>query len=130
MILLTGGAGFLGGAVLTRLLARGEKVRVLALPGDPLARDLPEQAEVCAGDLLNPDDLDRFFALLASRAAPGPTAGALDFSRLDGLAGGASGAAAAALALALVGFGTKAGLVPLHVWLPEAHPAAPSHPDA
>jgi len=63
MILLTGGAGFLGGAVLTRLLARGEKVRVLALPGDPLARDLPEQAEVCAGDLLNPDDLDRFFAL-------------------------------------------------------------------
>ena len=29
--------------------------------------------------------------------------------------------------LALVGFGTKAGVVPLHVWLPEAHPAAPSH---
>jgi len=29
--------------------------------------------------------------------------------------------------LLLVGFGTKAGLVPLHVWLPEAHPAAPSH---
>jgi formate hydrogenlyase subunit 3/multisubunit Na+/H+ antiporter MnhD subunit len=31
-----------------------------------------------------------------------------------------------AFALALVGFGAKAGLVPLHVWLPEAHPAAPS----
>lgn len=31
-----------------------------------------------------------------------------------------------AFALALIGFGTKAGLVPLHVWLPEAHPAAPS----
>jgi hydrogenase-4 component B len=28
--------------------------------------------------------------------------------------------------LALVGFGAKAGFVPLHVWLPEAHPAAPS----
>lgn len=28
---------------------------------------------------------------------------------------------------ALLGFGAKAGLVPLHVWLPEAHPAAPSH---
>ncbi|MBI4256596.1 hypothetical protein HY626_00900 [Candidatus Uhrbacteria bacterium] len=25
------------------------------------------------------------------------------------------------------GFGSKAGLVPFHVWLPEAHPAAPSH---
>ena len=28
--------------------------------------------------------------------------------------------------LALLGFGAKAGLIPLHVWLPEAHPAAPS----
>jgi len=36
-----------------------------------------------------------------------------------------SGATAAFL-LALLGFGAKAGLVPLHVWLPEAHPAAPS----
>ena len=32
--------------------------------------------------------------------------------------------------LALVGFGTKAGLMPFHVWLPEAHPAAPSHVSA
>jgi formate hydrogenlyase subunit 3/multisubunit Na+/H+ antiporter MnhD subunit len=32
----------------------------------------------------------------------------------------------AAFALALFGFGAKAGLLPLHVWLPEAHPAAPS----
>ena len=38
----------------------------------------------------------------------------------------APGWAAAAFLLALVGFGAKAGLVPLHVWLPEAHPAAPS----
>ncbi len=29
--------------------------------------------------------------------------------------------------LLLVGFGTKAGIVPLHVWLPYAHPQAPSH---
>jgi len=34
--------------------------------------------------------------------------------------------AALAFMLALLGFGGKAGLVPLHVWLPEAHPAAPS----
>lgn len=32
-----------------------------------------------------------------------------------------------AFALALFGFGIKAGLVPGHAWLPEAHPAAPSH---
>ena len=31
-----------------------------------------------------------------------------------------------AFALALAGFGAKAGVVPAHVWLPEAHPAAPS----
>jgi hydrogenase-4 component B len=34
--------------------------------------------------------------------------------------------ASIAFCLALIGFGAKAGLVPLHVWLPEAHPAAPS----
>jgi formate hydrogenlyase subunit 3/multisubunit Na+/H+ antiporter MnhD subunit len=38
--------------------------------------------------------------------------------------------AAAVLALTLVGAGSKAGLVPLHVWLPLAHPAAPSHVSA
>ncbi|MDR1935929.1 MAG: hydrogenase 4 subunit B [Candidatus Accumulibacter sp.] len=32
----------------------------------------------------------------------------------------------AAFLLALFGFGAKAGLLPLHAWLPEAHPAAPS----
>lgn len=31
---------------------------------------------------------------------------------------------------ALIGFGTKSGLVPLHTWIPEAYPAAPSHASA
>jgi len=35
-----------------------------------------------------------------------------------------------AVVLALLGAGSKAGLVPLHVWLPLAHPAAPSHVSA
>ena len=32
--------------------------------------------------------------------------------------------------LAFFGFGAKAGIVPLHIWLPRAHPAAPSHASA
>ena len=32
--------------------------------------------------------------------------------------------------LTLVGFGSKAGIVPLHAWLPRAHPEAPSHVSA
>jgi formate hydrogenlyase subunit 3/multisubunit Na+/H+ antiporter MnhD subunit len=41
-----------------------------------------------------------------------------------------AGLAALVLILALVGAGSKAGVVPLHAWLPLAHPAAPSHVSA
>lgn len=40
--------------------------------------------------------------------------------------GAPAGLASTVFLLALLGFGTKAGFWPLHVWLPEAHPAAPS----
>ncbi|WP_337287719.1 hydrogenase 4 subunit B [Candidatus Methylomirabilis sp.] len=36
----------------------------------------------------------------------------------------------AIFALLALGFGTKAGVIPLHIWLPKAHPAAPSHVSA
>src|SRR5438876_3052471 len=39
-------------------------------------------------------------------------------------------AASVVFVLCLVGFGTKAGMVPLHVWLPRAHPVAPAHVSA
>ena len=42
----------------------------------------------------------------------------------------AAGLSALVFVLALIGAGSKAGLVPLHVWLPLAHPAAPSHVSA
>ncbi len=56
--------------------------------------------------------------------------GTLDFVRL--VPGGAESpiGAGGLFLLALVGFGAKAGFIPLHVWLPEAHPAAPSHVSA
>jgi hydrogenase-4 component B len=68
------------------------------------------------------------FLLVFFLALPGP-AGSLDF---DSAAPGASPLlpASALFLLAVVGFGTKAGFMPLHVWLPEAHPAAPSHVSA
>lgn len=37
-----------------------------------------------------------------------------------------AGTAGLAAGLALIGFGAKAGFLPFHAWLPEAHPAAPS----
>src|SRR5207237_337467 len=65
-----------------------------------------------------------FFLLL------GRGAGSLDFDAIA--AGPRAGPALAGLllALALVGFGTKAGVWPLHIWLPAAHPAAPTHVSA
>jgi hydrogenase-4 component B len=57
--------------------------------------------------------------------------GSLDFAAFKAAAPGLSGGLRNGLFVALVvGFGTKAGLVPLHVWLPRAHPAAPSHVSA
>ncbi len=52
----------------------------------------------------------------------------LDFARFDHPVPAAT--ANLLFVLALVGFGTKAGFMPFHVWLPEAHPAAPSHVSA
>jgi hydrogenase-4 component B len=54
-----------------------------------------------------------------------------DFPALRAAARGLDGSTRTALfMLALAGFGAKAGVVPLHVWLPKAHPAAPSHASA
>lgn len=58
-------------------------------------------------------------------------AGAFDFAALRAAAVGLDSATRTTLFfLALGGFATKAGVVPLHVWLPRAHPAAPSHVSA
>ena len=62
-----------------------------------------------------------FFALLAREAH------SFDFDCIGAMP---QTIANAAFLLAVIGFGTKAGFMPLHVWLPEAHPAAPSHVSA
>ena len=48
----------------------------------------------------------------------------------DGLAALPDSAKLTAFLLILIGCGSKAGILPLHVWLPYAHPAAPSHVSA
>jgi formate hydrogenlyase subunit 3/multisubunit Na+/H+ antiporter MnhD subunit len=62
------------------------------------------------GLLAGPDGHYAFAAMRATPVAP----------RVAGLA----------LMLTLIGAGSKAGLVPLHAWLPLAHPAAPTHVSA
>src|SRR5262249_32316185 len=66
--------------------------------------------------------------LLAFGLLAGPQGG-YTFEEIR-LAHPSAGLAALVLILALFGTGSKAGLVPLHVWLPLAHPAAPSHVSA
>ncbi|OGR78535.1 MAG: hypothetical protein A2X32_04585 [Elusimicrobia bacterium GWC2_64_44] len=65
--------------------------------------------------------------LLAAFALLGRSSASLDFALFSAPAGAA---ASAVFLLGLFGFGLKAGFVPLHVWLPEAHPAAPSQVSA
>jgi formate hydrogenlyase subunit 3/multisubunit Na+/H+ antiporter MnhD subunit len=60
----------------------------------------------------------------------GREAGSLEFEKFSVLGHVAPPLAGVVFLLAIIGFGTKAGFMPLHVWLPEAHPAAPSHVSA
>ena len=60
----------------------------------------------------------------------GREANSLDFNKIAAVTSYPPYVANLLFLLAIVGFGAKAGFMPLHVWLPDAHPAAPSHVSA
>ncbi|OIO38229.1 MAG: hypothetical protein AUJ72_02785 [Candidatus Omnitrophica bacterium CG1_02_46_14] len=66
------------------------------------------------------------FCVLTMFILMGHAAGSLDFDQMT-LAHYSPALTGILIALALVGFGVKAGFFPVHFWLPHAHPAAPSH---
>lgn len=73
------------------------------------------------------------FGVMSGSASGFESFGSYTFSsmRMNAASGHIAPAwAAVAFLLALFGFGAKAGIIPLHVWLPEAHPAAPSNVSA
>ncbi|MHB8990347.1 MAG: hydrogenase 4 subunit B [Chloroflexota bacterium] len=71
------------------------------------------------------------FLLVAFLTLFAAAAGSLDFGPLRAAAANLSPMSRdLVFLLALVAFGTKGGVIPLHVWLPRAHPAAPSHVSA
>lgn len=69
-------------------------------------------------------------ALIAMFAYWAGPSGAMSFDTLAARAVALPAGGAVVLWLALIGFGLKAGIVPLHFWLPDAHASAPSHVSA
>lgn len=61
-ILITGGAGFIGGHIAEQLAARGDRVVVLDNLSTGNREHVPAQAEFVKGDVTRPDDLDPIFA--------------------------------------------------------------------
>ena len=59
--LLTGAAGYLGSNISRQLIAENKRVRALVLKGDPAIFQVPAEAEIISGDILDCNSLDEFF---------------------------------------------------------------------
>jgi formate hydrogenlyase subunit 3/multisubunit Na+/H+ antiporter MnhD subunit len=68
--------------------------------------------------------------LLALFLLLGRHAGSFEFVAIASMPRLPAGIASGLFVLSIFGFGVKAGFVPMHVWLPQAHAAAPSHVSA
>ncbi|OUM68090.1 hypothetical protein PIROE2DRAFT_4377 [Piromyces sp. E2] len=61
--IVTGGAGFLGGTVVRKLIESGKQVRTLVLPNDKSAKYIPKQVEIVEGDLRDMKSLEKLFSI-------------------------------------------------------------------
>ncbi len=64
--------------------------------------------------------------LIAAFAWTSALSGSLDFNSFSSVLDGHGSVAILLFVLFFIGFGTKAGFVPMHTWLPKAHPASPT----
>ena len=112
----------------TFLLVLGADVARLLGAGDGPSRRARER-RAPATSISSWRRIGAFALLLAFGLLAGPD-GAYAFAAMRAHAPSRRPRPAWSLGLALLGAGSKAGLAPLHVWLPLAHPAAPSHVSA
>jgi len=63
MYLLTGAAGYLGSNISRSLIAQNKAVRALVLKGDPAITQVPAEAEIFSGDIVDPNSVEGFFSV-------------------------------------------------------------------
>ncbi len=67
LFLLTGATGFLGRTIMKNLVENKQKVRVLAVPNDPLMSSIPDEVEIHTGFVDQINTIESFFAELPEK---------------------------------------------------------------